>query len=126
DRLLQDNRGDLDATIANLEVILGTLAQDRDALAETLGTLPAGVAPYHLISSYGQWFQIRVTVACLAGQTTCAQEDPFTGTASPLSGADAEATNPGLAGIVGFANAGGNTPTAGLGDGTGAGGVGGG
>jgi len=120
DQLVQDKRGDLDVTIDNLEAILGTLAQNRDALAETLDTLPAGVAPYHLISSYGQWFQIRVTVACLAGQTTCAQEDPFTGAASPLSGADAG--NPGLAGIVGFANSGGNSPTAGLGGGSGAGG----
>lgn len=117
-QLLEDKRGDLDVTIDNLEGILGTLDANRGQLAETLDTLPAGVAPYHLISAYGQWFQIRVTVACLAGQTTCSKEDPFTGTSTPLEGSDA--ANPGLAEIVGFANSGGSSPTAGL-DGTGSG-----
>ncbi|MCB1005373.1 MAG: MCE family protein [Acidimicrobiales bacterium] len=111
-RLLAENRGDLDVTIDDLEVIAATLAANRDALAETLDTLPAGVAPYHLISAYGQWFQVRATIACLANQATCAKEDPFRGSSVPVAGTDAR--SPGLASIVGFANSGGSSPTAGL------------
>ena len=45
--------------------------EDLDA---TLATLPAGLRPYDAISSYGQWFQVRVVVTCLANQSVCAQE----------------------------------------------------
>lgn len=110
--LLEDKRGDLDVTIANLETILGVLDENRAGLEETLATLPEGVAPYHLISAYGQWFQVRATIACLANQTTCAKEDPFSGTGIPVAGTDAE--GPSIASIVGFANSGGSSPTAGL------------
>lgn len=111
--LLEDKRGDLDATIANLQTILGVLDQNRAGLEDTLATLPEGVAPYHLISAYGQWFQVRATIACLANQTTCAKEDPFSGTSTPV-GETGSSGEPSLAMIVGFANSGGSQPTAGL------------
>ncbi len=122
--LLETRRGDLDVTIDNLETILAVLDENRSGLEDTLATLPEGVAPYHLISAYGQWFQVRATIACLANQTTCAKEDPFGGTTIPVAGTDA--AGPSLASIVGFANAGGSQPTAGLGGATGGGGGGGG
>ncbi|CAN5606607.1 MCE family protein [soil metagenome] len=69
--LIAENRGDLDASIDNLQVITDVLGEHRDDLDETLATLPDGLLPYHIISSYGQWFQVRATVACLANQTDC-------------------------------------------------------
>jgi phospholipid/cholesterol/gamma-HCH transport system substrate-binding protein len=111
DQLLRDNRGNLDATIANLEVIAATLAENQAGLEASLETLPEGLAPYHLISSYGQWFQVRSVITCLANQTSCAAEDPFTGTGTPLDAG--QEPGGGTAAIVGFANSGGDTPTAG-------------
>lgn len=75
-RLLRDNRGDLDGTIQDLRVIADTLVAHDGDLAAALSTLPEGLGPYHLISSTGQWFGVRATIACLAGQTTCFMEDP--------------------------------------------------
>ena len=60
----------------NLQTIAGVLGQHRADLEKSLATLSSGLAPYHLISSYGQWFQIRVVVACLANQTSLQQRDP--------------------------------------------------
>jgi phospholipid/cholesterol/gamma-HCH transport system substrate-binding protein len=75
-RLLRNNRGDLDGTIADLRVIADTLVAHDGDLEAALASLPEGIGPYHLISSTGQWFGVRATVACLAGQTTCTFEDP--------------------------------------------------
>jgi phospholipid/cholesterol/gamma-HCH transport system substrate-binding protein len=108
ERLLRENRGDLDGTIDDLRVIADSLAAHDADLEGALATLPEGVAPYHLISSTGQWFGVRATVACLANQTSCSFEDPahaFSGASGPetLTGPE---QGPSVADIVAFANAG--------------------
>ncbi|HEX7131848.1 MAG TPA: MCE family protein [Iamia sp.] len=72
--LLEQREGDIEGVIDDLDTISGTLSQHRDDLEQGLATFPAGLAPYHQISAYGQWFQVRLTVTCLAGQTTCSDE----------------------------------------------------
>jgi phospholipid/cholesterol/gamma-HCH transport system substrate-binding protein len=107
ERLLRENRGDLDGTIDDLRVIATTLGENEAELEAALATLPEGVAPYHLISSTGQWFGVRATVACLADQATCSFEDPshaFAGS-GPETIAGPE-QGPSVADIVSFANAG--------------------
>lgn len=74
DQLVTDNRDDIDATIANLVDITEVLGDHRDDLDTALAGLPAGLRIYDTISSYGQWFQIRVKVTCLANQQVCVQE----------------------------------------------------
>jgi len=107
-RLLRENRGDLDGTIADLRVIADTLAAHDDDLASALSTLPEGVGPYHLISSTGQWFGVRATVACLANQSNCSFEDPshagFGDPTSPMSAGTEQGSQ--LSDIIAFANAG--------------------
>lgn len=73
--LLEQREGDIEGVIDDLDVISGTLSQHRGDLEEGLATFPAGLAPYHQISAYGQWFQVRLTITCLAGQTICAEEN---------------------------------------------------
>ena len=108
ERLLRENRGDLDGTIDDLRVIAEILAEHDTDLEGALATLPEGVAPYHLISSTGQWFGVRATVACLANQMTCTFEDPanaFSGGTGPPTIAGPE-QGPSVSDIVAFANAG--------------------
>ncbi|HEY8059013.1 MAG TPA: MCE family protein [Acidimicrobiales bacterium] len=108
ERLLRENRGDLDGTIDDLRVIAETLAEHDTDLVGALATLPEGVAPYHLISSTGQWFGVRATVACLADQMTCTFEDPanaFSGGTGPPT-IEGPEQGPSVADIVAFANAG--------------------
>jgi phospholipid/cholesterol/gamma-HCH transport system substrate-binding protein len=107
ERLLRENRGNLDGAIDDLTVIGQVLAAHDADLEAALNTLPEGVGPYHLISSTGQWFGVRATVACLANQMSCSFEDPaHAGFGSPedLVG---DSGAPTVADIVGFANAGG-------------------
>jgi phospholipid/cholesterol/gamma-HCH transport system substrate-binding protein len=101
-RLLQENRGDLDGAIADLRVIADTLAAHDGDLAAALASLPEGVGPYHLISSTGQWFGVRATVACIANQSNCSFEDP-----SHAFGVETVAgppQGPSVADLVAFAN----------------------
>jgi len=104
ERLLRENRGDLDGTVADLRVIAGSLSRNEANLEGALATLPEGVAPYHLISSTGQWFGVRATIACLAGQQTCTMEDPSQsfGVGSTPGGSG----QPSIADIVSFASPG--------------------
>jgi ABC-type transporter Mla subunit MlaD len=104
-RLLRDNRGNIDGAVDDLRVIADTLARHRDDLEAGLATLPEGVGSYHLISSFGQWFNVRATVVCLAGQTTCFTEDATHnfGTPETISGPAVERS---VTDIVRFANAG--------------------
>ncbi|QXC61953.1 MCE family protein [Aquihabitans sp. G128] len=74
DTLVSENRTDLDSTIDDLGTIAAVLHDHREDLDTALATLPAGLRPYDDVSSYGQWFQIRVVVTCLANQGVCAQE----------------------------------------------------
>jgi phospholipid/cholesterol/gamma-HCH transport system substrate-binding protein len=60
DRLLEENRGNIDASISNLNSVARTLAQRRGALERTLCSLPAGVHPYDQTSSWGEWFNVRI------------------------------------------------------------------
>jgi phospholipid/cholesterol/gamma-HCH transport system substrate-binding protein len=60
DRLLTENRANIDGTISNLNSVARTLALKRQDLSRTLCTLPAGVAPYDLTSSWGEWFNVRI------------------------------------------------------------------
>ena len=69
--LLQENRGDIDQTIVNLEAVAEVLRTHRDDLETSLATLPDGLAGYHLISRYGQWFNVRAIVNCAAAQAQC-------------------------------------------------------
>lgn len=96
--LVEDNRADLDATIDDLGTIAGVLGEHRDDLDTALATLPQGLRPYDAISSYGQWFQIRVVVTCLANQATCVQDGL---TSDLLSGGAPDVTA-----VLGFALAG--------------------
>lgn len=83
--LLTENRGDIDATLANLEAVAAVLSRHRDDLETTLRTLPRGLAGYHLMSRYGQWFNVRAMVTCVAGQRMCDHPPPGgeTGAAAP-------------------------------------------
>lgn len=74
DELVTRNRGNIDETIDDLATIAEVLGRHRDDLDEALATLPEGLAVYDQISSYGQWFQIRTKITCLANQTTCFDE----------------------------------------------------
>jgi phospholipid/cholesterol/gamma-HCH transport system substrate-binding protein len=97
--LLGANRGNLDQTIANLQKIAAVLAQHHADLNADLATLSSGLAPYTLISAFGQWFEIRVVYSCLARQTSCSYDTPTSGGASPGPSGSAS----GVASIVNFA-----------------------
>ena len=58
---IQTNRGNIDSTLSSLDNVVATLAVNRTNLERTLCSLPAGVAPYYQTSSWGQWFNVRVT-----------------------------------------------------------------
>jgi phospholipid/cholesterol/gamma-HCH transport system substrate-binding protein len=106
ERLLRENRGDLDGTIADLRVIGDVLASHDADLEAALATLPEGVGPYHLISSTGQWFGVRATVACLANQSNCSFEDPGNAGYGSPEDVVGDSGAPSVADIVSFANAG--------------------
>ena len=102
-QLLTEHRGDVDTAVNNLQTIAGVLGQHRADLEKSLATLSSGLAPYHLISSYGQWFQIRVVVACLANEApgTCQSETLVTDVIHPASAGPTRA--PTVGNLVGFA-----------------------
>jgi phospholipid/cholesterol/gamma-HCH transport system substrate-binding protein len=60
ERLLVENRGNIDATLSNLLVLTRTLAGQEKQLEETLCSLPSGVLPYDQTSSWGEWFNVRI------------------------------------------------------------------
>lgn len=84
--LLKTNSGNLDNLITNLKGISSDLDAHRSALATSIHTLPAGLAPYQEISSYGQWFEIDPVFTCLANQTSCSYQQPTNepGSSSPV------------------------------------------
>ena len=100
EELITENRGDFDTAIANLQEITDVLGQHREDLEESLATLPSGAIPYHQISAYGQWFQVRVVVACVANQADCMREDTTSGA---LPGPDTGDQGATVADVVGFA-----------------------
>jgi len=103
--LLEQREGDIEGVVDDLDVIAGTLAQHRDDLEAGLATFPAGLAPYHQISAYGQWFQVRLTITCLAGQAVCSEEDDIVDGVEAL-GPGAAGGGALLASVFGFATQG--------------------
>jgi phospholipid/cholesterol/gamma-HCH transport system substrate-binding protein len=61
DRVLVQNRSNIDGTISNLNSVAQTLDLNKTNLEHTLCSLPAGVAPYYQTTTWGQWFNVRVT-----------------------------------------------------------------
>ncbi|HEX8099127.1 MAG TPA: hypothetical protein VF660_02870, partial [Actinomycetota bacterium] len=68
DRMLKQNRGNIDATLRSLNSILGALVSNRRALENTLCTLPAGVSPYMQTTSWGEWFNVRIVTVVFKDQ----------------------------------------------------------
>jgi len=76
DRLLKDNRGDIDASLGQLKLLVQLLQGKRAELAQTLCSLPAGVAPYFQTTSWGEWFNVRIvrfTIKDSTGRTLVSQ-----------------------------------------------------
>ena len=63
--LLSQNRGNIDATLADLRAVTGNLSADRAQLARTICTLPAGLAGYFQTTSWGEWFNVRIVEAVI-------------------------------------------------------------
>jgi phospholipid/cholesterol/gamma-HCH transport system substrate-binding protein len=70
EKIVTENRADIDGTIANLDTIANLLASERKNLAETLKTLPLGVISYHQTSSWGEWFNVRIVKVVLQDQSS--------------------------------------------------------
>lgn len=60
ERLLRENRGNIDATLRDLNDVARTLALKRRGLETLLCSLPAGAEPYDMTSSWGEWFNVRI------------------------------------------------------------------
>lgn len=103
--LLEDRQGDIEGTIDDLDSIATVLGEHRAELEQGLASFPAGLAPYHQLSAYGQWFQVRITVTCLAGQTTCTDESLVPDLVGGLGGGGTGGTDL-LASVFGFATQG--------------------
>jgi phospholipid/cholesterol/gamma-HCH transport system substrate-binding protein len=80
DKLLRENRGHIDASLANLGSVTGLLARNKGQLAQTLCTLPAGVSGYWQTTSWGEWFNVRIVKFVIKDQNGNpiggAEEDP--------------------------------------------------
>jgi phospholipid/cholesterol/gamma-HCH transport system substrate-binding protein len=80
EKLLRENRGHIDASLANLGAVSGLLAKNKGQLAQTLCTLPAGVSGYWQTTSWGEWFNVRIVKATVKDQhgkiVGSAEEDP--------------------------------------------------
>jgi ABC-type transporter Mla subunit MlaD len=61
ENLLVSNRDNIDASISGLDKTLGTLAANRKNLGKTLHSLPLGIMSYHQTSSWGEYFNVRIT-----------------------------------------------------------------
>jgi phospholipid/cholesterol/gamma-HCH transport system substrate-binding protein len=60
DRLLKNNRGNIDSALLELRFLTRLLQGNKAQLAQTLCSLPAGVTPYFQTTSWGEWFNVRV------------------------------------------------------------------
>ena len=69
DQLLKRNRSNIDVSLQSLNAVLGTLAQHRGQLEDTLCSLPAGISPYFQTTSWGEWFNVRITAVVLKAPT---------------------------------------------------------
>ena len=64
-RLVKDNATTIDATLADLESVADVLARNKKNLSRTLCTLPLGIAGYFQTTSWGEWFNVRITELAL-------------------------------------------------------------
>ena len=64
-RLLTENRTNIDTSFQELDSVLGTLTRNKANLATTLCTLPAGLAGYFQTTSWGEWFNVRIVEVIL-------------------------------------------------------------
>jgi phospholipid/cholesterol/gamma-HCH transport system substrate-binding protein len=60
-QLLSDNRENIDVTLKDLKVVARTLERNKRGLETTLCTLPLGLAGYFQTTSWGEWFNVRIT-----------------------------------------------------------------
>ncbi|HXJ63871.1 MAG TPA: MCE family protein [Actinomycetota bacterium] len=120
DRFLKENRGNIDSSLGQLQWLVQLLHSKRAELAQTLCSLPAGVAPYFQTTSWGEWFNVRVIRITLKdnqdntlvsqGETPQERGDtsagkPYTcGTTVPGTGVnpDEGQNGPGLPGVPGL------------------------
>jgi len=107
--LVSTNRGNLDTIISSLQTVASTLHAHRSDLNTDLSTLSAGLEPYTMISSYGQWFNVNVVYMCMADQTSCSyqesgpkptQTDGSRAGAGTAGGSDSAGANSGAAGLA--------------------------
>jgi phospholipid/cholesterol/gamma-HCH transport system substrate-binding protein len=68
EKLLRENRGNIDGSLSNLQAVSGLLARNKGRLAQTLCTLPAGVSGYWQTTSWGEWFNVRIVKVVLKDQ----------------------------------------------------------
>jgi phospholipid/cholesterol/gamma-HCH transport system substrate-binding protein len=61
DDVLTRSRGNIDASLRDLDAVAGTLSKNKRHLRRTLRTLPLGVAGYFQTTSWGEWFNVRIT-----------------------------------------------------------------
>ncbi|MQB00563.1 MAG: MCE family protein [Actinobacteria bacterium] len=61
DNVLTRSRGNIDSSLRDLDTVAGTLSENRKHLRRTLRTLPLGVAGYFQTTSWGEWFNVRIT-----------------------------------------------------------------
>ena len=61
DRLMRNNHSNIDATLSELQSLVALLARNSKNLETTLCTLPAGLAGYFQTTSWGEWFNVRIT-----------------------------------------------------------------
>ena len=113
----------------DLQALVDLLARNKNNLSQTLCTLPAGVTPYFQTTSWGEWFNVRVTKFKFADQNsktiasaqeldqqrppvalpkpfTCGQGSPF-GKSKSANAAAQHSGGGGGGGAAGFENVGG-------------------
>lgn len=69
DDLLRTNRSSIDFDLRALQSVVDLLARNKGNLEQTLCTLPAGLTPYAQTTSWGEWFNVRVTKIQLKSNT---------------------------------------------------------
>jgi phospholipid/cholesterol/gamma-HCH transport system substrate-binding protein len=61
EELLEENADTIDSDLSYLNSMLRTLSRNRASFERTLCSLPSGVLPYDDTSSWGEWFNVRIT-----------------------------------------------------------------
>ena len=58
--LIERNDGDIHEVVSQLEVITGTVTDNKDDFDKAIATARDGLGTYMLISRYGEWFNVRL------------------------------------------------------------------